>query len=56
MDRCYLGRVQRGVGVVGAEAVCCASCADQGDLKQKDEPGLTENAPSTLDISFEVTG
>lgn len=31
------------------------SCVDQGDVRQKDESGLAEKAPSTLNISFEVT-
>ena len=51
---CFLGTAQCGVGMAGAEAVCRTFCVVQGDFKWKNEPGLTEKAPSTLDICFEV--
>lgn len=54
MDRVFLGTAQCGVGMVGAEAVCRTFWVVQGDFKWKNEPGLTEKAPSTLDICFEV--
>lgn len=42
------------MGVGGAEAVCSTSRVGQGDFERKGEPGLTDRAPSTLDICLEV--